>query len=93
MDHAITPGLVNAHAHSPMVYLRGLADDMPLLEWLTTAVWPTEGKFVSPQFVTDGAVHAAAEMILCGTTTVNDMYFFPQEIAEVRVSSLATARA
>ena len=79
----LMPGLVNTHTHSPMTMLRGLADDLPLMEWLTTKIFPAEGKHVSPEFVADGTRHAAAEMLRSGTTCFNDMYFFPESQAEV----------
>jgi 5-methylthioadenosine/S-adenosylhomocysteine deaminase len=81
-DHALIPGLVNAHTHSPMSLFRGMADDMPLMQWLQEKIWPAEGRWVDPQFVRDGAQFAIAEMILGGTTCFADMYFFPDQIAE-----------
>ncbi|TYZ66971.1 hypothetical protein PybrP1_007252 [[Pythium] brassicae (nom. inval.)] len=82
-DHVLIPGLVNTHTHSPMTLLRGLSDDKSLCDWLVQDIWPTEGKFVSPEFVRDGMTHAAAEMVRGGTTCSNDMYFFPTEAIEV----------
>ena len=81
--HCLMPGLVNTHTHSPMTMLRGMADDMPLMEWLTTKIFPAEAKHVSPEFVADGTRHAAAEMIRSGTTCFNDMYFYAEVQAEV----------
>ena len=43
-DHVLMPGLVNAHSHSPMSLMRGIADDVPLMEWLEQSIWPTEKK-------------------------------------------------
>src|SRR5690606_9957107 len=71
-DHAVLPGLVNVHTHAAMSLLRGLADDLPLMEWLQNHVWPAEGLHVSPQFCEDGARLAYAEMIRGGVTCVND---------------------
>lgn len=79
-DHALIPGLINAHTHSPMSLLRGLADDLELMEWLTKHIWPAEEKWVSAKFVRDGAELAMVEMLRGGTTCFNDMYFFPDEI-------------
>ena len=76
-DHAVMPGLVNAHAHSAMTLLRGVADDLPLMDWLQNHIWPAEGVHMSRAFCEDGLRLAAAEMIRGGTTCVNDMYFFP----------------
>jgi 5-methylthioadenosine/S-adenosylhomocysteine deaminase len=82
-EHAVMPGLVNIHAHSAMTLLRGIADDLPLMDWLQNHVWPAEGAHVSRQFCEDGMRLAAAEMIRGGTTCVNDMYFFPDASAAV----------
>ena len=85
--HALLPGFVNLHAHSAMCLLRGLADDLALMEWLNEHIWPAEKKHVSEQFVFDGSLHAMAEMIRGGTTTVNDMYFFHHAVARAGVQS------
>jgi 5-methylthioadenosine/S-adenosylhomocysteine deaminase len=79
--HALIPGLVNLHTHAPMVLLRGLADDLPLMNWLKDHIWPAETRHVSPQFVYDGAQLACAEMLSGGITCFNDMYFFPEACA------------
>jgi 5-methylthioadenosine/S-adenosylhomocysteine deaminase len=76
-EHALIPGLVNAHTHAAMSLMRGLADDMPLMRWLEEHIWPAEAKHVSPQFVQDGTLLACAEMLRGGITCFNDMYFFP----------------
>ncbi|MFA7242224.1 MAG: TRZ/ATZ family hydrolase [Sulfuricellaceae bacterium] len=81
-DHALIPGLVNLHTHAPMTLLRGLADDLPLMEWLNQHIWPAEGKFVSPDFVHDGTLLACAEMLRGGVTCFNDMYFYPRAAAQ-----------
>lgn len=82
-DHAVMPGLVNGHTHSAMSLLRGIADDLPLMDWLNHHIWPAEGAHVSRAFCVDGVRLAAAEMIRGGTTCFNDMYFFPDATAEV----------
>ncbi len=81
-DHALIPGLVNAHTHAAMSLLRGLADDLPLMTWLEKHVWPAEARWVAPEFVRDGVRLAAAEMLRGGTTCFNDMYFFPDATAQ-----------
>ncbi|HNH15479.1 TRZ/ATZ family hydrolase [Zoogloea sp.] len=81
-DHILMPGLVNLHVHAAMTLMRGLADDLPLMRWLQEAIWPAEGRHVSPGFVRDGSLLAAAEMLRGGITTCNDMYFFPEAAAE-----------
>lgn len=82
-DHVLIPGLINAHTHVPMSLFRGLADDLPLMEWLTKHIWPAESTWVSYEFVRDGTELAIAEMLRGGITCFNDMYFFPDEIAAV----------
>jgi 5-methylthioadenosine/S-adenosylhomocysteine deaminase len=81
-QHALIPGLVNAHTHAAMALMRGLADDLPLLRWLQEHVWPAEMRHVSPQFVRDGTLLACAEMLRGGTTCFNDMYFYPEAALE-----------
>jgi len=78
----VMPGLVNAHTHAGMSLLRGVADDLPLMDWLQNHIWPAEGAHVSRAFCVDGVKLAAAEMIRGGVTTANDMYFFPDASAE-----------
>ncbi|MHB8137024.1 MAG: amidohydrolase [Smithellaceae bacterium] len=78
----ILPGLVNTHTHLPMVCFRGLADDLPLMDWLNHHIFPMEARFVNKEMVYDGAMLAMAEMILSGTTTFCDGYFFESRIAE-----------
>ena len=80
--HALIPGLVNVHTHAAMTLMRGLADDLPLMTWLTGHIWPAEAKHVSHAFVRDGTLLACAEMLRGGVTCMNDMYFFPEASAE-----------
>jgi 5-methylthioadenosine/S-adenosylhomocysteine deaminase len=85
----VLPGLVNSHTHAPMVLYRGLADDLPLMEWLNNYIFPAESKTVSPEFVRAGTRLAVLEMIESGTTTFADMYYFEEEIArETRLAGL-----
>jgi 5-methylthioadenosine/S-adenosylhomocysteine deaminase len=76
-EHALIPGLINAHTHNPMTLMRGLADDVPFMRWLKEYVWPAEAKVMGPEFVRDGVELAIAEMIRGGTTCCNENYFFP----------------
>ncbi len=82
-DHALIPGLINCHTHAAMSLLKGFADDLPLVEWLNNHIWPAEGEHVSHEFVADGSEIAIAEMLKSGTTTFNDMYFFPEATAQI----------
>lgn len=77
----VMPGLVNCHNHAAMTLFRGLADDLPLMQWLTDHIFPAEACFVSPEMVYWCSMLAAAEMLLSGTTTVADAYFFEEEAA------------
>ena len=77
----VIPGLINTHTHAPMVLYRGLADDLPLQEWLEKYIFPAEAKTVSRSMVQVGTRLAALEMIRSGTTTYADMYYFEEEIA------------
>ena len=80
-NHVLMPGLINAHTHASMSLFRGIADDLPLMDWLSNHIWPAENAWVDPQFIADGYHLAAAEMIRSGTTCMNDMYFFPDVVA------------
>lgn len=80
-DHALIPGLVNLHTHAAMSLMRGMADDLALMDWLQNHIWPAEARLVSPEFVHDGTLLACAEMLRGGITCFNDMYFFPEEAA------------
>jgi len=80
-EHILIPGLINLHTHAAMTLMRGIADDLPLMEWLQKHIWPTEGANVSPQFVYDGTRLACAEMLKGGITCFNDMYFYPDAAA------------
>jgi 5-methylthioadenosine/S-adenosylhomocysteine deaminase len=80
--HAVIPGLINLHTHAAMTLMRGLADDLALMDWLQRYIFPAEAKTVSPEFVRIGTRLAALEMIESGTTTFADMYYFEEEIAK-----------
>jgi 5-methylthioadenosine/S-adenosylhomocysteine deaminase len=76
----ILPGLVNGHTHAAMTLFRGLADDLPLMDWLNNYIFPAESK-IDADFVFTGTLLACAEMILSGTTTLCDMYLFEEAAA------------
>ncbi len=86
-SHVLLPGLVNAHVHGGMSLLRGIADDLALKPWLEQHIWPLEGRFVGTDFVHDGTLLAAAEMLRAGITCCNDMYFFPDAAARAYQAS------
>ncbi|MGH8443041.1 MAG: TRZ/ATZ family hydrolase, partial [Nevskiaceae bacterium] len=85
--HALLPGLVNIHTHAAMTLLRGLADDLPLMDWLQNHIWPAEGAHANREFCEDGVRLACAEFIRGGITCFNDMYFFPDATAKVAVGA------
>jgi 5-methylthioadenosine/S-adenosylhomocysteine deaminase len=80
--HALLPGLINAHTHTAMSLMRGIADDLQLMDWLQNHIWPLEHRWMSAEFVQDGTDLAIAEMLRGGTTCFNDMYFFPDITAQ-----------
>jgi 5-methylthioadenosine/S-adenosylhomocysteine deaminase len=82
-NRIVLPGLVNGHSHAAMTLLRGVADDLALMEWLNNYIFPAEVKFVDADFVRIGTELACWEMIGGGTTTFVDMYYFPDVIAKV----------
>ncbi len=80
-NHMVLPGFVNAHTHAAMTLLRGYADDLPLMEWLETKIWPLEAKLTGED-VYWGTMLAIVEMIKSGTTCFTDMYFFMDQVAK-----------
>lgn len=86
-DHVLIPGLVNLHTHAAMTLMRGLADDLTLMDWLQNHIWPAEAQWVSDEFVYDGTLLACAEMLRGGITCFNDMYFFPEAAARAALQS------
>lgn len=82
-DALIAPGLINTHTHAAMSLLRGIADDRRLQDWLENYIFPAEAKNVTPEFVRWGTRLACLEMLLSGTTTFTDMYYFEEVVAEV----------
>ncbi len=77
----IMPGFINAHTHIAMTLFRGLADDLPLMEWLNEHIFPAERKLTA-EMVYWGSLLGCAEMILSGTTTFCDMYLFSDQVAK-----------
>lgn len=80
-DHVLIPGLINLHTHAAMSMMRGIADDLPLMQWLNEHIWPAEHAVVSERYVKDATLLACAEMLSSGITCFNDMYFYPQATA------------
>jgi 5-methylthioadenosine/S-adenosylhomocysteine deaminase len=75
------PGLINTHAHAPMVIFRGLAEDVSIEEWFNEYMWPLESNLTEDD-VYWGMLLALAEMIEAGVTTVADHDVFMDRAAE-----------
>ncbi len=86
-DHVLIPGLINLHTHAAMSLMRGIADDISLMEWLSHHIWPVEARHVDAGFVFDGTRLACAEMLRGGITCFNDMYFFPEAAVEAALAA------
>ena len=76
----LCPPLVNAHTHAAMTLFRGHGDDLPLMRWLTEAIWPVEEN-LEDEDVYWGTRLACLEMIRTGTTAFWDMYWKPVAVA------------
>ena len=83
----VMPGLVNCHTHLPMSMFRGLADDLPLDQWLNEHIFPAEARHVNPDSVKRFSAHSVEEMLLSGTTCCCDGYFLEQSVAEAVIES------
>lgn len=83
----LLPGLINSHGHLGSAFLRGAGDDIPLMTWLKTVMWPNEQKFTE-EIVKNAASLAMVEMVKSGTTTFLDMYhLYMDKMAELAISS------
>ncbi len=82
-NRIVMPGLINGHSHAAMTLLRGVADDLALMDWLNNYIFPAEVQFVDAEFVRIGTELACWEMIRGGTTTFVDMYYYPDVVAQV----------
>jgi 5-methylthioadenosine/S-adenosylhomocysteine deaminase len=81
-DAILAPGLIDTHTHAAMSLFRGIADDLRLQEWLEHYIFPAEARNVTPEFVRWGTRLGCLEMLLSGTTTYTDMYYFEEVVAE-----------
>ncbi|HHU81638.1 MAG TPA: amidohydrolase [Firmicutes bacterium] len=86
-NRLVMPGLVNTHTHAAMVLLRGVADDLPLMTWLKEKIWPLEDRLTA-EHIYWGTRLAINEMLLSGTTTFADMYFFEEEARAVEETGI-----
>ncbi len=83
----VMPGLINTHTHLPMTLFRGLADDLPLMDWLNDHIFPAEARFIQPGTVGWGTLLACAEMLLSGTTCCCGGYFHEDAVARAVAES------
>jgi 5-methylthioadenosine/S-adenosylhomocysteine deaminase len=81
-EAVLIPGLIDTHTHAAMSLFRGIADDLTLQDWLEHYIFPAEARNVTPDFVSWGTRLACLEMMLSGTTTFTDMYYFEDRVAE-----------
>ncbi len=81
-EKIVMPGFVDTHTHIGMSYFKGIADDLPLMDWLQNHIWPLESNFLNPEFVYDASLFGCAELIKNGITHFNDMYFFEDQTAK-----------
>ncbi len=87
-SHSIVmPGLINCHTHAAMTCFRGIADDLSLMDWLNNYIFPAEAKHVNREMVHAGSLLAIAEMILSGTTTFSDGYFYESSVARAALEA------
>jgi len=82
-QHVVMPGLVNAHTHTPTTLFRGMADDLPLMEWLNNHIWPAELAILNPESITDGMNLAILDLLRGGVTCFCDHFFFHDTAAAV----------
>ncbi|HPF18492.1 MAG: amidohydrolase [Bacillota bacterium] len=82
----LIPGLVNCHCHAPMVLLRGVGSDLPLQEWLFGKIMPVEAN-LNEEDIVAGSQLAILEMLACGITSFTDMYYYPDQTAQVVIDS------
>lgn len=79
--HVLMPGLINAHTHLAMSYYKGVGSDLPLNQWLSDYIWPSESATVSAEYVYDATKHALVECLRSGVSCVNDLYFYMNDVA------------
>ncbi|MDO5115309.1 MAG: amidohydrolase [Synergistaceae bacterium] len=83
---AMLPGFVNAHGHAAMTLLRGLGEDLPLMEWLEQRIWPVERR-LDGEMIYTGTELAMMDMLSTGTTCFADMYDFMDKVAEAALAA------
>ena len=82
----LMPGLVDIHAHTPMLLLRGTGEGLPTDRWLIDVMWPREGRLTADDVF--GAMQlGASELLRNGITTTSEMYFFGDAVARAAVGA------
>lgn len=77
-NYLAMPGFVNAHTHVGMSLFRNFSDDVELMTWLNEKIWPLEDKLIAED-VYWASLLSHAEMIMTGTTSFADMYYFEDQ--------------
>ena len=77
----LLPGFINAHTHCGMIPFRSLGDDCP--DRLRRFLFPLEKEVVDETLIELSTAYAIAEMQLAGITTMCDMYYFENVVADV----------
>ena len=85
-NNLIMPGFINAHTHSGMTFLRSMADDMPLQQWLNEKVFPIEAKLTQDDIYYFSKL-AILEYLTSGITTNFDMYLNPEAIVKASLDT------
>ncbi|MDD4491425.1 MAG: amidohydrolase family protein, partial [Bacteroidales bacterium] len=89
----VIPGLINMHTHAAMTLMRGIGEDMSLMEWLENTIWPVERK-LDNEMIYWGTKLACLEMIKSGTTTFNDQYWrIPYSVKAVEEMGLRSVQS
>ena len=85
-NNLIMPGFIDAHTHSGMTFLRSMADDMPLQQWLNEKVFPIEAKLTQDDIYYFSKL-AILEYLTSGITTNFDMYLNPEAIVKASLDT------
>ena len=79
---AVLPGLVNGHTHLSQTFVRGLADDKPLIAWLKQIMWPIQAA-ITPQDMRLASLLGLVENLRCGVTSVVQHHKITHSMAHV----------
>jgi 5-methylthioadenosine/S-adenosylhomocysteine deaminase len=87
---AVLPGLVNGHTHLSQTFVRGLADDKPLLAWLKQIMWPIQAA-ITPEDMRLASLLGLVENLHCGVTAVVQHHKITHSPAHVEAAAEAAA--